>query len=124
VIQASQYTLFCGVRIALYLSFTVILCLLKQVAAVGFTDEADAYMGFITERFHKSLNKEGGLPIMFTIRGDTDIPEQELDHLDGYKGSRLESLRLSFPLMSYFKIIGWIMGISFAPAVFSNIQYA
>jgi GH15 family glucan-1,4-alpha-glucosidase len=28
------------------------------------------------------------LPLMFTIRGECDIPEVELDHLDGYKGSK------------------------------------
>ena len=45
---------------------------------MGFTEEADAYMEFISERFRKSRNKEGGLPIMFSITGSTDIPEIEL----------------------------------------------
>ncbi|ORY13285.1 Six-hairpin glycosidase-like protein [Clohesyomyces aquaticus] len=31
---------------------------------------------------------EGNLPIMFAIRGKTDIPESELSHLDGYRGSK------------------------------------
>ncbi|KAI1310393.1 Six-hairpin glycosidase-like protein [Xylaria venustula] len=64
-------------------SFTIYILL-----RMGFSDEADAYMGFISDRFQKSLTKDGALPIMFTIRGDTDIPEQELDHMDGYKGSK------------------------------------
>lgn len=55
---------------------------------MGYKEEADAYMNFITERFVKSRNPDGSLPIMFTIRGDTDIPEKELLHLDGYRGSR------------------------------------
>jgi GH15 family glucan-1,4-alpha-glucosidase len=55
---------------------------------MGFTEEADAYMSFISERFIQSRATDGGLPIMFTIRGETDIPEFELTHLDGYKGSR------------------------------------
>lgn len=45
---------------------------------MGFTDEADAYMDFISERFRKSRTKEGALPIMFSITGSTDLPEIEL----------------------------------------------
>ena len=45
-------------------------------------------MEFISERILKSRTPDGGLPIMFTIRGETEIPEIELDHLDGYKGSK------------------------------------
>ncbi|KAK6842104.1 hypothetical protein PG987_002964 [Apiospora arundinis] len=64
-------------------SFTIYILL-----RLGFTEEADAYMEFMNQRFVHSLKPDGGLPIMFTIRGETDIPEVELDHLDGYKGSR------------------------------------
>ncbi|KAI8632277.1 glycoside hydrolase family 15 protein [Xylariaceae sp. FL1651] len=64
-------------------SFTIYILL-----RMGFTDEADAYMSFINDRFQKSRAEDGGLPIMFTIKGDTNIPEQELSHLDGYKGSK------------------------------------
>ncbi|KAK4250786.1 glycoside hydrolase [Corynascus novoguineensis] len=64
-------------------SFTIYILL-----RLGFTEEADAYMGFISERFLKSRVADGGLPIMFTIRGETDIPERELTHLDGYRGSK------------------------------------
>jgi hypothetical protein len=46
---------------------------------MGFTDEADAYMDFISERFRKSRGPDGALPIMFTIHGGTDIPEMELE---------------------------------------------
>ena len=45
-------------------------------------------MNFISERFLKSRVADGGLPIMFSIRGETDLPERELSHLDGYRGSR------------------------------------
>ncbi|KAK8114508.1 hypothetical protein PG999_006577 [Apiospora kogelbergensis] len=71
---------FCWVRDS---SFTIYILL-----RLGFTEEADAYMEFMNQRFVHSLKPDGGLPIMFTIRGETDIPETELDHLDGYKGSR------------------------------------
>lgn len=45
---------------------------------MGFTEEADAYMSFMSDRFRHSRSPEGALPIMFTIRGETDIPEIEL----------------------------------------------
>lgn len=61
---------FCWVRDS---SFTIYILL-----RMGFTEEADAYMDFISERFRKSRAKDGALPIMFTIRGETDIPEIEL----------------------------------------------
>ncbi|KAK7951289.1 glycoside hydrolase family 15 protein [Apiospora aurea] len=64
-------------------SFTIYILL-----RLGFTEEADAYMEFMNQRFIHSLKPDGGLPIMFTIRGETEIPEVELDHLEGYKGSR------------------------------------
>jgi GH15 family glucan-1,4-alpha-glucosidase len=61
---------FCWVRDS---SFTIYIFL-----RMGFTDEADAYMAFISERFRKSRGPDGALPIMFTIRGGTEIPEMEL----------------------------------------------
>ncbi|KAK8049713.1 glycosyl hydrolase family 15 [Apiospora phragmitis] len=64
-------------------SFTIYILL-----RLGFTEEADAYMEFMNQRFVHSLKPDGGLPIMFTIHGETDIPEIELDHLHGYEGSR------------------------------------
>ncbi|RFU73066.1 glycoside hydrolase family 15 [Trichoderma arundinaceum] len=63
-------------------SFTIYILL-----RLGFKAEADAYMEFIMERFTQSRAADGGLPIMFTIRGETDIPEVTLDHFEGYRGS-------------------------------------
>ncbi|KAI3320019.1 glycoside hydrolase family 15 protein [Xylariaceae sp. AK1471] len=85
-------------------SFTIYILL-----RMGFTDEADAYMSFISDRFQNSLTKEGALPIMFTIRGDTDIPEQELDHLDGYKGSRPVRIGNAAAFHQQFDIYGELM---------------
>ncbi|KAL1311028.1 hypothetical protein AAFC00_001246 [Neodothiora populina] len=71
---------FCWVRDA---SFTVYILL-----RMGFTDEAKAYMAFMSDRMKYSRTKDGSLPIMFSIRGETDLPEIELAHLDGHRGSR------------------------------------
>lgn len=55
---------------------------------MGFTDEAEAYMNFLSDRLTYSRLPDGGLPIMFSIRGGTDLPEIELGHLGGYQGSK------------------------------------
>lgn len=61
---------------------------------LGYSEEAEAYVNFIFDRiFPHALEMHPGggrpfLPLMFTIRGEYEIPEVELDHLDGYKGSR------------------------------------
>ncbi len=71
---------YCWVRDA---SFTVYILL-----RMGFTAEAEAYMGFISDRLRYSRTEDGALPIMFSVRGETDLAEVELTHLDGYRGSR------------------------------------
>ncbi|RMJ26774.1 Hydrolase [Aspergillus sp. HF37] len=62
---------------------------------MGYSDEAEAYVDFIFNRIFPHAQQESKpgskrpfLPLMFTIRGEYEIPEIELNHLDGYKGSR------------------------------------
>lgn len=66
-------------------------------------------MGFISERFVKSRVADGGLPIMFTIRGETDIPERELSHLDGYRGSKPVRIGNGAAFHQQFDIYGELM---------------
>lgn len=66
-------------------------------------------MAFIDERLRESLGSDGGLPIMFTIHGDTDIPELELDHLEGYKGSRPVRIGNGAAFHQQFDIYGELM---------------
>ncbi|KAJ0121638.1 hypothetical protein J7T55_008805 [Diaporthe amygdali] len=94
-------------------SFTVYILL-----RLGYAEEADAYMGFISERILKSRTPDGGLPIMFTIRGDTEIPELELDHLEGYRGSRPVRIGNGAAFHQQFDIYGELMD-----AVYLNNKY-
>ncbi|KAI9675206.1 MAG: hypothetical protein M1829_003566 [Trizodia sp. TS-e1964] len=71
---------YCWVRDS---SFTIYILL-----RMGFTEEAEAYMNFISDRFRYSRGPDGALPIMFGIHGETDLPEIELSHLEGYRGSK------------------------------------
>jgi GH15 family glucan-1,4-alpha-glucosidase len=64
-------------------SFTIYILL-----RMGFSDEAEAYIGYIFQRIKEAKVRRGALPIMFTIWGGTDIPELELEHLEGYRGSQ------------------------------------
>jgi len=94
-------------------SFTVYILL-----RLGFKEEADAYMEFISERILKSRSPDGGLPIMFTIRGETDIPEIELTHLDGYRGSRPVRIGNGAAFHQQFDIYGELLD-----AVYLNNKY-
>ncbi|KAL8279392.1 hypothetical protein RQP46_008204 [Phenoliferia psychrophenolica] len=54
---------------------------------LGFTAEADAYMGWLS-KILANKNEDGGLQIMYTIHGGKEIEEYELEHLDGHKGQK------------------------------------
>ncbi|WP_405733033.1 glycoside hydrolase family 15 protein [Streptomyces sp. NBC_01537] len=58
---------------------------------LGFTDEAEAFMGFLSEHVHLDATHDPGptgpLQIMYGIDGRCDLPERELPHLEGYRGS-------------------------------------
>ena len=94
-------------------SFTIYILL-----RLGFSEEANAYMDFISERILKSRSPDGGLPIMFTIRGETEIPEIELDHLDGYRGSRPVRIGNGAAFHQQFDIYGELLD-----AVYLNNKY-
>ncbi len=54
---------------------------------IGFTHEAEAFMGFL-ERLYRDGGTREGLRVLYGIDGRSDIPEVVLDHLEGYRGSR------------------------------------
>ncbi len=61
---------------------------LYALLRLGFTEEAEAFMGWLTDRFREEHGRHGGpLQILYGIDGRADLPELELSHLEGYCGS-------------------------------------
>jgi pentatricopeptide repeat protein len=54
---------------------------------IGFTEEAEAFMGWLEDRCYKP-KPDGLLQLMYGIDGRADLTEEILDHLEGYRGSR------------------------------------
>jgi len=60
---------------------------LYALLRLGFTEEATAFMDWLTLRFRDCRNGESGpLQIMYGIDGRSELPEEVLD-LEGYRGS-------------------------------------
>jgi GH15 family glucan-1,4-alpha-glucosidase len=53
---------------------------------VGFSQEAGRFMEWIHQRCQQA-NPDGSLQQMYTLNGEKDMPEQILEHLEGYGGS-------------------------------------
>jgi GH15 family glucan-1,4-alpha-glucosidase len=62
---------------------------LHALLLLGFRDAAEQFMGWLTDRFQELKQMEHGrLQIMYRVDGSSDLEEEELDHLEGYCGSR------------------------------------
>jgi GH15 family glucan-1,4-alpha-glucosidase len=62
---------------------------LYALLRLGFTEEAGAFMDWLTDRFREDRTGDSGpLQVMYSIDGSSDLEEQILDHLEGYCGSR------------------------------------
>jgi GH15 family glucan-1,4-alpha-glucosidase len=60
---------------------------LYALLRLGFTEEAEAFMGWLEARCRHAAGRESGLQIMYGIDGRQDLPEEELAHLEGYMAS-------------------------------------
>ena len=54
---------------------------------IGFKDEAAAFMRWIEDYASKHVRPNEPGAVLYTIDGDNHLPEQTLDHWEGYRGS-------------------------------------
>ena len=55
---------------------------------LGFTKEAGDFMHWIRDQFEKNIDKDSDLQLMYSIAGESNLEEIELDHLEGYRQSK------------------------------------
>jgi GH15 family glucan-1,4-alpha-glucosidase len=62
---------------------------LYALLRLGFTEEAEAFMGWLTERFRENEEDGAGGPlqVMYRVDGSSSLEEEVLSHLEGYCGS-------------------------------------
>jgi GH15 family glucan-1,4-alpha-glucosidase len=57
--------------------------------ALGFREEAQAFMVWLRDRIDQHVGTSSGpLKIMYRVDGSSDLTEETLDHLSGYRDSR------------------------------------
>jgi GH15 family glucan-1,4-alpha-glucosidase len=55
---------------------------------LGYTDEAEAFVKWLTDRITEQAGSSSGpLKIMYRVDGSSDLTEESLTHLEGYRGS-------------------------------------
>ena len=56
---------------------------------LGFTEEATCFKDWLSHRWEEGTDHPAGpLQLMYSIDGNSELPEFELPHLEGYRGSR------------------------------------
>jgi GH15 family glucan-1,4-alpha-glucosidase len=61
---------------------------LQAFMRMGYVEEARMFMRWIGDRCRDTTDSEHPLQIMYGISGEKELPEIELNHLDGYRGSK------------------------------------
>lgn len=60
----------------------------RAMLDLGFAEEATAFLHWLIDRLQEREGKEGEpLQTMYRVDGDPDLPEETLEHFEGYRGS-------------------------------------
>lgn len=95
---------------------------LYSLLTLGFTQEAEAFMGWLDARCHEQKG-EGTLQPMYTIDGQHDLTEITLDHLEGYRGSRPVRIGNAAYKQMQHDIYGELMDAIYIYNRYSSISY-
>ena len=55
---------------------------------LGFNKEVSNFGRWVLKQFEKNIDEEHKLQLMYSISGESELTEEELDHLEGYRQSR------------------------------------
>ncbi|MBV9259399.1 MAG: glycoside hydrolase family 15 protein, partial [Ktedonobacteraceae bacterium] len=95
---------------------------LESLLALSFTEEAEAFMGWVRERVNE-LHEGGELQPMYTIHGGHEMPEIHLDHLDGYRQSRPVRIGNEAAKQRQLDIYGELMDVIFVYTRHRGLSY-
>jgi GH15 family glucan-1,4-alpha-glucosidase len=95
---------------------------LDSLLALGFTEEAEAFTGWLKGRLNE-LGEGGELQPIYTIHGGYEMPEIHLDHLDGYRKSRPVRVGNAAATQRQLDIYGEIMDVLFVYAHHRGLTY-
>lgn len=76
---------------------------------LGFTDEAQAFIGWLEKRCNEPNRHPGGIQLMYAINGRAELTERILTHLKGYKNSGPVRIGNAAFDQSQFDIYGELM---------------
>jgi GH15 family glucan-1,4-alpha-glucosidase len=61
----------------------------SALLGLGYVDEAEAFLKWLSDRVEEQAGRDSGpLKIMYRVDGSSDLTEETLGHLAGYRGSR------------------------------------
>jgi len=95
---------------------------LYSLLTLGFTEEAQAFMGWLDARCHE-LREDGTLQPMYGIEGEHDLTELTLDHLEGYRGSKPVRIGNGAYKQNQLDIYGEVMDAIYIYNRYDTISY-
>jgi GH15 family glucan-1,4-alpha-glucosidase len=95
---------------------------LDSLLALGFTEEAEAFMVWLKQRLNE-LHEGGELQPIYTIHGSHEMPEIHLDHLDGYRQSRPVRIGNGAATQRQLDIYGELLDVLFVYSRYRGLTY-
>jgi GH15 family glucan-1,4-alpha-glucosidase len=95
---------------------------LDSLLALGFIEEAEAFIGWLTGCLNR-LQEGGELQPIYTIHGHAEMPEIILDHLDGYRQSRPVRIGNAAATQRQLDIYGELMDVLFIYSRHRGLTY-